>query len=150
MKPENAESEFEQFARTSGKQLELLGAREGFELMLDFYRSVRAEGCNMEHDGDMLLFQWGVSERDGRNQFVFDITRQFISEGGEDEDISQLGLTFTFDSRPDFESIEGGNKWCGSVSEITEFERFVKSHPATTAVGERNDAIVRLSCGCAG
>ena len=44
----------------------------------------------MEHDGDMLLFQWGVNERDGRNQFVFDITRQFIAEGGEDEEVVRI------------------------------------------------------------
>jgi hypothetical protein len=150
VKPENAKAEFERFVRASGKHVELLRPREAIEVMLEFFRSVRAEGCSMERDGDMLLFQWGVYERGGRNRFIFYVTRQLIPERGDDEDIWQLSLTFTFDPLPNLESIGNGNRWCESLDAVDEFEKFVRSHPATVATGERSDAKPALTYDCAG
>ena len=41
-------------------RIERLAAAEALELMAAFYRDVRAEDCDLDADGDMLLFQWGV------------------------------------------------------------------------------------------
>ena len=37
------------------------------ELMTAFSREVRADDCNMDADGDMLLFQWGLSDCGGQS-----------------------------------------------------------------------------------
>ena len=35
----------------------------GIEALLAFYEEDRAEGCLIDEDGDMLLFQWGTMAR---------------------------------------------------------------------------------------
>src|SRR5262249_41019702 len=69
---------------------------EGIDAMLDFYLAERAEGCRLEGDGDMLLFQWGAYNCGAEAFFELDITRQFISGGFEDENFLQLSLKFRY------------------------------------------------------
>jgi hypothetical protein len=146
MHPKHAKLKFESALAAAGKQLNGLRPGDGIRLMLDFYRTVRAEGCDMERDGDMLLFQYGTHER----QFDLDMTRQFIIGGGGDEDIWQLSLRFQFIASPSLESIGIGDRWCSSPSDADEFEGFIATHAAMLAVGCREDGQVRLTYQCVG
>jgi hypothetical protein len=146
MHPNDARLKFESALAAAGKQLSGLRPGDGIRLMLDFYRTVRAEGCDMEQDGDMLLFQYGTDEQ----RFGLDVTRQFILEGAEDEEFRQLSLRFEFIASPDLAAIGCGDRWCASPSDVDDFERFVATHPATVAVGCREDGQVRLTYECVG
>jgi hypothetical protein len=147
---ENAKVELESAIAASGKQLDRLQPSDAIRLMLHFYRSARAEGCDMEQDGDMLLFQYGTYERHGTKRFELDITRQFILAGGEDEDFRQLSLKFEFIASRDLESIGNGDKWCASLGHVDDFEKLIAAHAAMRAVGAREDGHVRLTYECVG
>jgi hypothetical protein len=45
MKPKTAKKEFERFIKESSKTRDALTPAEGIQLVLDFYRQVRAEDC---------------------------------------------------------------------------------------------------------
>src|SRR5262245_11906969 len=99
--------------------------------MFEFYRAVRATECDLENNGDMLLFQWGLYDFGKGEHFLVDVTRQFIDSGLEDDDaISQLQLSFLYVPEPKLVAIESGDRWCPSPAELTSFEAFVCSHPA--------------------
>jgi hypothetical protein len=146
MHPNDAKLKLESAIAAAGKQLSGLRPGDGIRLMLDFYRTVGAEGCDMERDGDMLLFQYGTHEQ----RFELDVTRQFILEGAEDEDFRQLSLRFEFMASPDLEAIGSGDRWCASLSDVDDFERFIATHAAVLAVGRREDGQVRLTYQCVG
>ena len=97
---------------------------DGMEAMFEFYRSTRAADCSLEHDGDMLLFQWGTYDWGKGRHFELDITRQFIRDSGDDDDddIWQLSLRFLFEPN----DLEPGNRWCRTPHELEDFARFVR------------------------
>lgn len=76
MKPADVKTELEQ--RISS--LSDLTPADGFRLMLDGYRDIRVEGCDLEADGDMLLFQWGTYDFGTGETFELNLTRQFLLE----------------------------------------------------------------------
>lgn len=86
MKPDSAKKRFLDYVEQSGVKLSSLSPTQGINLMLDFYSDERAEGCQIEEDGDMLLFQWGVYDWGEREHFEVNITRQFIEIGREDDE----------------------------------------------------------------
>jgi hypothetical protein len=150
MNPYKAKEEFEAFVASRTKTLTSLKPNDGISAMFDFYRSVRAEKCHIEDDGDMLLFQWGTYTTLKGERFTYDITRQLIIEGSDDENFWQLGLTFEFPSVSELTSIGNGNRWCSSPDELSSFEGFVVAHPATAAVSSRRDGEVKLTYDCIG
>lgn len=150
MHPKHARLKFESAIAAAGKQSNGLRPSDGIRLMLDFYRTVRAEGCDMERDGDMVLFQYGTYERHGSQRFELGVARQFITEGAEDEDIRQLSLTFEFDASPGLAALGSGDRWCPSPDDVDDFATFIATHPATLAVGSRDDGQVSLTYDCAG
>ena len=93
--------------------------------MLAFYRDVRAEGCDLARDGDMLLYQWGTYDWGHGKHFELDVTRQFTLAGYEDEAISQLSLTFLFLPSPTLEALPAGNRWCHSLEERDDLHAFI-------------------------
>ena len=102
-------------------------------LMLDFYRNQRADDCDFEHDGDMLLFQWGTYDWGNGRFFEFDLTRQFIiGDDQEDEDIWQLSLQFEFLPNDELLSLNDGNRWCHDPTpeSINAFESFIRDSAA--------------------
>jgi hypothetical protein len=126
MTPENAIVELEKRIAQSGRSLSELTPAEGIELMLDFYRDVRVEGCPLEEDGDMLLFQWGTYDWGQGLSFECDITRQFGESALEGDDaLSQLRFTFHFTPSADFDALKEGNRWCYTPEELPDFEKFV-------------------------
>jgi hypothetical protein len=139
MKPQDAESEFRAFMLKRGLALKDLSARDGLDAMLAFYRAIRGDGLRFDQDEDMLLFQWGIYPRNDASVFVYDITRQLIFDGYDDENIWQLSLSFYFPPTEPLIALGSGSEWCQCVDELPEFVSFAKAHPATLAVGGRAD-----------
>lgn len=133
-----------------------LSLRDGFEAMLDFYRDARASGCAAP-DADMLLFQWGTYDRrflpragETGEAFDFDLTRQLIPEGGEDDDIWQLSLTFVFEPTGQLRALGRGNRWCHSLQELPEFREYVLGSPHFTVCSRHRIRRTFLEYQCAG
>jgi hypothetical protein len=150
MNPNRAKEEFEAFLSRRGSPPISLTPKKGVDAMLEFYRSIRADGCNMEEDGDMLLYQWGVYETSAGERFTYNITRQFILESGEDENFWQLGLTFAFPPTGELSALGCGDRWCTSLDELAGFEAFIRTHAATAAVSSRSDGRSTLIYDCLG
>jgi hypothetical protein len=66
-----------------------------------------------EHDGDMLLVQWGTYDWGGGEAFELDFTRQFSFEDddGEYEGMQQLSCTFRFPPTNELRAIGEWNQW---------------------------------------
>lgn len=145
MKPRFAKIEFEKFVGQSGAAVAMLEPSEGIRLMLDFYKQIRAEGCLIGEDGDMLLYEWGTYDWGEGPFFQCDITRQFIEVGSEGDDgMSQLSMRFYFQPSEEFESLKSGNHWRSSLAEVTDFESFIKANAAYRAVVTANPVKVSL------
>ncbi|MBL9019855.1 MAG: hypothetical protein JNL83_37065 [Myxococcales bacterium] len=133
MRSVDALSELQRLIEARGATLETLAVHDGLALMIEHYRTTRAEDCSLDEDGDMLLFQWGTYDWGKGPFFEIDLTRQFATGGGDDEDIWQLSLTFLFWPT---RSLPAGHRWCARPSELDDFARFVWSHPALATADE--------------
>ena len=134
MIPKNAKKEFERRIKQSGAPMGSLTPAQGIRLMLDFYHDVRADGCELDNDGDMLLFQWGTYNFGGEPSFQFDITRQLYlgeleGEGG-DSAMSQLSFTFHFAPSAQLDAMKAGNHWCRTLDKLIDFEAFITGSDA--------------------
>src|SRR3982750_2345731 len=112
MKPDESESALR---KRLGRPPEQLTPRAAIAAMCDFYAQQRAEGAELDQDGDMLLYQWGVYGWDGPEMFEVDITRQFMITG-EDEP-HQLQLICYFQPTDALRKINASNQWCPSPDE---------------------------------
>lgn len=142
--------EFERYLRRLGAGEIPRTPRAGVEAMTAFYRDVRADDVDMQSDGDMLLFQWGMVDRGDGDMFEVDITRQFIRGAGEDDDIWQLHLTYRFPPTEALRAIGKGDRWCERPAQVAALELFVAAHPAMAATGARADCRAELEYECAG
>jgi hypothetical protein len=131
MKTIDALKEFHSRILQAGKTVDALTLSQGIGFMFDFYRDVRASGCRIKDDGDMLLYQWGTYEFDKPRSFSCDITRQFIHTGfwGGGDGMSQLSLTFHFTPSAESDAFKSGNKWCETPETIKSFEDFLVVNP---------------------
>jgi hypothetical protein len=138
MDSRDAEVRFREFAAGRGSMIENLSASEAVDLMAAFYRDVRADDCDLDADGDMLLFEWGVYEGLHGETFMYDITRQLVPEPVGDEEphdfIGQLSLALEFPSSGAVGEITAGNRWCYRPAELDDFLAFVQECEATAAV----------------
>jgi hypothetical protein len=125
-------------------RIDHLAAVEALALVTAFYREVRAEDCDLEADGDMLLFQWGTYTRwvadDGLTNlrpqgeaFEYDITRQLVPVGQADV-IAHLSLRFRYPPTAALRLVGEGNRWCLRPGELGAFLAFARDSPATGAV----------------
>jgi hypothetical protein len=146
MKPKDAKEQLTKFIKKSGAKLGALTPADGIKLMLDFYDKVRATGCPLEEDGDMLLYQWGIYEDlDGGQSFNFDITRQFVQPGRDGDDVmSQLSLTFFFRPAAAYREFKDGNRWCSSPEDLEKFRRFIQRTQAYRKVAESKASNVKI------
>lgn len=143
MKPEQSKDQFLKRLKAAGHDGSTLIPKIGMEAMFSFYESVRAEGCDVEADGDMLLFQWGIYDWGDGSHFSFNITRQFLLTQ-DDEEPAQLKLTFRYPESELLKKLDHGTHWCDAPEKLTEFRRFVKDTPAYQTVQESNAEIVEL------
>jgi hypothetical protein len=150
MKSADGEDHFVAHLAHTGQSLSGVRPAAGIAAMISFYSNVRAEDCDIQNGGDMLLFQWGTYDWGEGEHFEFDITRQFIGASGEDEDIWQLSLTFKFPPENLLRELADGNRWCHGLDELTAFETFVLNSPACAAVADRVETSPELDFECAG
>ena len=136
MTPQNALSVFTE----QGLALMTLTAAQGIEAALSFYADVRADGCSIDEDGDMLLFQWGTD----KSGLYLDITRQFMpSDDREDGGIWQLSLTFQYS--PQTASFDSGNEWCYTPDDLDEFTGFIHANSAYLALSDTKPDMTTLT-----
>ena len=122
MRSDESKAEFEPSFNALGKRpcpKDVIGA------MTDFYRSHRADDCELDQDGDMLLFQWGTYDWGQGRWFEFNITRQFMLTEGEDEGIFQLSVTLKYSPAAEFDALLSGNQWCHCPSELPDFIEYI-------------------------
>jgi hypothetical protein len=154
MTPEDSEKELERRIKQSGTATSELRPAQAIRLMLDFYKDIRAEKCELDEGGDMLLFQWGTYDFGEGSFFLCDITRQFIVSHTEDEDddasISQLSLTFSLTLSPHLDAITNGKRWCNKPDELESFEAFILSSDVYRVVQDLRPKEATLSYGIAG
>ncbi|MCG3132770.1 MAG: hypothetical protein FLDDKLPJ_03636 [Phycisphaerae bacterium] len=106
--------------------------------MVAFYVEQRAEGPDIDADGDMLLYQWGVYDWGKGERFELSIVRQFILP--EEDEPYQLHLTMVFPATPELRAIPSGNQWCTAPSDVARFMEFIRS---STALKHLHDQVPR-------
>jgi len=149
MKPKEAKEAFETFVAEAGAVVSEFKPIDAVRLMLDFYQQERVEGCDLQADGDMLLFQWGIQEwgRPGE-YFEFKLIRQLVDNEGQDgEEQTQLSLTCCFPPSPALSAMKPGSKWCAIPDELAGFEYFIVKSPAFQAVGKLHPENIALTFG---
>jgi len=137
-------------AGESGINLGRCTPDEGLRLMLDFYCGERAADCDVEAQGDMLLYQWGTYDWGRGAWFELDITRQFIRGDGEDENIWQLSLTFKYRPTGDLGRLGRGDRWCERPSSAADFEAAVRTSAVFQALALVPAEATELDYECAG
>lgn len=110
-------------------------AKSLIDAMIDWYLAERVDDAvDLDHDGDILLFQWGIFGRLGDRTFQYDITRQFISAGADDDDdegIWQLSVTMHFPVTAETEDLGKGLRWCHRPPDAGAFSDFIEAVEAT-------------------
>ena len=146
MKPGAAKSRFLKRLQAAELSLTALTLAAGVEAMLAYYAEERAEGCPLDQDGDMLLFQWGTHDWGDGPVFEVSIVRQLMVADDEDEEPRQLDLRFRFTPAAGA-SAGQANRWCESPDELPEFRQFVTGSEALKAVGRLVPESVELRYG---
>jgi hypothetical protein len=140
-----AKTRFLKRLEEAGQSLDALTPTIGVEAMLAYYAEERADGCPLEEDGDMLLFQWGTHDWGKGAAFEVSIVRQLIAADDEEEP-RQLDLCFRFD--PAIGASAGdGSRWCEAPDQLSGFRRFVTRSAALKAVGHLTPRSVALRYG---
>ena len=95
------------------------------DVFLDYYRTVPFETADVENDGDMLLFEYGIFDWGQGEYFQIGLTRQLIEQHDDEEEeedhMYQLRVTLFF--RPtEFAPVGDFNKWSSGCSDLDEFK----------------------------
>lgn len=147
MKANQAKRALETLIENAVPDLNELNADQAVTVMLDFYRDQRAEDCDLEADGDMLLYQWGTYDWGSGRFFEFDLTRQFITGSDvDDDDIWQLSLKFEFTPTDELLLLKDGNRWCyyPDQESTNEFESFIRSSAVYKTISQNRSATISL------
>ena len=112
---------------------------------MGFYCESRAiDAVPLEDDGDMLLYQWGTYDWGDSSHFEVNLTRQFILQDGEDQDIWQLLLTYCFPPQEVSIPKTSGERWCHNPSDVPSFSDFVLNSPPLAWCSQRIAKSVEL------
>lgn len=150
MNAREARTQFEKYVAASGVAEPLATPEKAFTVMFRFYGDCRADDVDIDADGDMLLFQWGMHDWGEGPRFEVDLTRQLIATDGEDDDIWQLHLTYRFAPTEDLRQLGSGHRWCTKPELIEEFQDTVLNHPTYRRVASRSDGTLELDYECTG
>jgi len=143
--PKNLLARFER--RLAGQE----SVGPSFETMLRFYEEERVDGCALEEDGDMLLFQWGTYAWSGTERFELDLTRQIIWDDRgwisraltgfkcDDPAIWQLSLTYQFPPIDLLRGLGRGTHWCRTPAMLAAFRLLLRESAPVRTVAERLD-----------
>jgi hypothetical protein len=120
-----------QFFSSAGLDFDTTALPDMVDGMIRFYTTVPGQGLAAEDSADMLLFQFGTWNWGKGEFFEFDITRQFIEAGKEDDDaISQLRCVFSYAPTPELSALGDAYRWCESRSDIAALRSFIVSTEA--------------------
>jgi hypothetical protein len=118
MVPDESSAEFENRLRSRGIELSRLAPDVAFAEVFEFYRDVRPIGCvPHEHDGDMLLYQWGTYDWGNGMYFSLDLTRQFVLEKTTTPSFIWR-LASSTRLRPHSMALNEGHRWCHSPADL--------------------------------
>ncbi len=146
MNPRELLAAFQKRLHDTGVDIASATVEAGVSAMLAFYVNERADGCHVDDDSDMLLFQWGTYDWGGGRRFEVDITRQIVLPDEEDDDaIWQLHLTYRFAPTHDLEGHGAGDRWCHAPAELPAFREFIASTGAFRALAQRPPVDVELN-----
>jgi hypothetical protein len=149
--------EFKQYATERGHDLAALTGTAAVDLMVGFYRDVRADDCDVEIGADALLFHWGTYDWGDGEHFEFDVARQLFLSGAEPNEAGVIGdaddhlwhllLTLRLAPTPELRRLGQGDLWCGSPAELEEFDSGIRASVAYAAIASRADAVqIRWEC----
>ena len=76
------------------------------------------------------------------------IPRQFIEQGVEEDDdeMSQLSLTYRYEPTPGREALGEGNRWCNGVGQLAAFRSFDLSCASCVALTDSEASVVLDHC----
>ena len=124
MRYADADAAFRQYLEASGLTVEDLDAPSAVAAMLGFYAAERAADVDMDTDGDMILFQWGIYDWGSGPTFEYGIVRQFFDEDDDDDEgegIWQLRLTVHFPPDEENARLRSGDRWLERPAGLGEF-----------------------------
>jgi hypothetical protein len=149
MNPSESAEALMDFAALRGFTLESATPAQGIDAMIRFFQEVRPDSRIVEGAGDMLLYQWGVHDWGQGPSFQLNITRQFIElveeEGGDEEVMSQLGLTFHFPPSEQVNAFGVKNRWCESLGCIADLNVFIAESAPYVALKDSRPERVEVS-----
>ena len=119
MNAKDALIEFNAYLKMKGLDLNKLNPKQTIDLMIQFYKEIKAIDCT-EESSDMLLYQYGNNFED-KKKYDFNITRQFIPIPDQSE-ILQLSLTLTYPNNNEFNNIKSRSMWCESEDHLETFK----------------------------
>ena len=108
------------------------------DTMIEFYRDQRAEGPELDADGDMLPYQWGP---DGQ-RFMLGLVRQFILPD-EDEPF-QLHLDMYFAASGELTALGTKSHWCATPNELDDFQRIIRDSLPFKALHDQQPEVVQV------
>jgi hypothetical protein len=145
MRVVDAEDAFKAFVRGRAGDVAALSAADAINLMLGWYASERVDDVDIQHDGDMVLFQWGTWDWGAGPSFQYNVTRQLISVGAEDDDdIWQLSLTLHFQPTKEARAIGSGSRWCENPGQSEDLRLYIESSGATNLARRQPASRVEL------
>ena len=144
MRPRAAKTRFLKRLEDAGLSLATLTVAAGVEAMLSYFADERADGCDPDEDGDMLLFQWGTNDWGDGTAFEVNITRQLIATNDDDDEPRQLSLTFQFDPAVAPKKLKNGNKWCEAPDQLASYRQFLSKSKALQAVERESPTSIKL------
>jgi len=147
MKLRFVKSRFLKRLGTLGLTLDTLTPAAGAEAMFSYYADQRVDGCELDADGDMLLFQWGTYDWGDGLAFEINITRQLILTDDDENTPRQLALAFLFPPAAAPKRLKPGNRWCVSPDGLPVFRRFVLASKTLKTLGRQMPAKVILRHG---
>lgn len=146
MHPSESATTFEAALTAAGTTVQQLDAASALTQMEDFYRTVRAENCILDEEGDTLHCQWGVNTQDAEKTFQLELSRHFIEPGDEDEDgMSQLSLTLTYAPVPALLALEPGTCQCSQPADLPEFEKPIRASPPFQTLAKLKPQLTALA-----
>jgi hypothetical protein len=119
-----------------------------WDVMRQFAREPVEDAQPSEDDGDGILAQYGIDERDGSPVFMLDMTRQFTfaDEHGEYSHMTQLFCEFQFAVTDELRALGEDDLW-SFQRPLDEFFDEALDMPGFRGVRELEVAPLRLSIG---
>jgi hypothetical protein len=134
-------ADFERFASNRGVSLSApLSVAAVVEVWLAFFANVRVSDATTEEGAwpDALLFEFGYREAlTGYygSCFYLNLTRQFISCAGEDDDaMFQLVWQAEYEPTEQLLALGQSTEWCDSLRSFTHFLQTVRSSPVLPVI----------------